>query len=135
MKPLPADRRKDYRYVVTAADTATFHGETVHEVCSTFVLAREIEWTTRQFMGSLCDHDEEGVGTQLTIEHKSPAFVGEAIIFTADIEALNGNELICTYQARVADRLIATGKTGQKILKKDKISRIFDPQKPQGKPS
>jgi fluoroacetyl-CoA thioesterase len=116
---------KTTSYTVQAGDVAAFNGEIVHHVCSTFVLAREIEWTTRQFVLEIREDDEEGIGTHVSIEHKSPAFVGEAIIFTARIEQLTGNELICTYEARVGDRLIAIGKTGQKILKKEKLKKIF----------
>lgn len=116
-------------YRVREEDVAAFNGEVVHAVCSTFVLAREIEWTTRQFVLQIRDDDEEGIGTHVSIDHKSPAFVGEDIIFTARIVTLDQGELICSYDARVGDRLIATGKTGQKILKREKIARIFDPKR------
>jgi len=114
-----------YKHTVQQTDVAAFHGEVVHSVCATFALARDIEWTTRQFVLALCDDDEEGIGTFLSIDHQRPAFVGEQIVFTARMEQLQGHELICSYQAHVGERLIATGKTGQKILKREKIERIF----------
>ena len=120
----PGDK-KEYRKVVEEIDVAVFHDETVHPVCSTFSLARDIEWTTRQFVLEMRDGDEEGIGTFLSIEHKAPAFVGDEILFTGRIEKLQGNELICSFEAYVGTRLIATGKTGQKILKREKISKIF----------
>jgi fluoroacetyl-CoA thioesterase len=117
--------RKQHKKVIQAQDVAAFHGEIVHPVCSTFTLAREIEWTTRQFVLEMKDEDEEGVGTYLTIEHKNPAFVGEEIVFTGKIEQINGHELICSVDAYVGLRLIAIAKTGQKILKKEKIAKLF----------
>lgn len=114
-----------FRRVVTSGDLAAFGGEVVHPVCATFALARDIEWTSRQFVLQLRADDEEGIGTMLTINHAGPAFVGEEIVFTARIEEIKGNELICTYEARVGSRLIAYGKTGQKVLKKEKINSIF----------
>lgn len=120
-----AGDRKQYTKTVEAADVAAFHGEIVHPVCSTFALARDIEWTTRQFVLDMRDDDEEGIGTFLSIEHKAPAFVGETIVFTGTIEQINGHELICSFDARVGERLIAVGKTGQKILKREKIRRLF----------
>src|SRR6187402_2844103 len=120
----PGDQ-KDYRHVVQPGDVAAFQGEVVHSVCSTFALARDIEWTSRQFVLAMREDDEEGIGTFLSIDHKSPAFVGEEIVFTAYIDQLTGNELICTYEAKVGERLIANGKTGQKILKREKIEKIF----------
>jgi fluoroacetyl-CoA thioesterase len=109
-------------------DVASFNEEIVHPVCATFALAREIEWTTRQFVLDMIEADEEGIGTSLSIDHKSPAFVGEEIIFTAKIDQLNNHELICSYEAKVNDRTIAIGKTGQKILKREKINAIFSPK-------
>jgi predicted thioesterase len=122
---------KIYRKTVTQQDVAAFHGEIVHPVCSTFVLAREIEWTTRQFVLDMKDEGEEGIGTFITIDHKSPAFIGEEIVFTGRVEAINGHELICTFEAYVGTRLIASGRTGQKILKKEKLNSLFNKINPQ----
>ena len=116
---------KQTTYVVKENDVASFLGKVVHPVCSTFTLAREIEWSTRQFVLEMREDDEEGIGTSITIDHRSPAFIGEEIIFTASFDEVNGHELICTYEAKVNDRIIATGNTGQKILKRDKIAKIF----------
>lgn len=117
---------KQYQFVVQQNDVAAFHGTVVHSVCSTFTLAREIEWTTRQFVLDMRDDDEEGVGTFLSIDHRSPAFVGDQVVIVAVVESITGNELICTYEAKVGSRLIAMGKTGQKILKKTRINEIFN---------
>jgi len=120
----PGDR-KSFSRKVQPDDIAAFNGEVVHPVCATFALARDIEWTTRQFVLDMRDDHEEGIGTFLSIDHKSPAFVGETIVFEAWIDQLNGNELTCFYEAHVDDRLIAIGKTGQKILKRDTLDRLF----------
>jgi predicted thioesterase len=69
--------------------------------------------------------DEEGVGTMLSINHRTPAFVGEEMSFTATVEKIERNELICTINAAVGERIIATGQTGQKMLKKNKLSELF----------
>ncbi|HRJ28216.1 MAG TPA: hypothetical protein PLV21_15780 [Cyclobacteriaceae bacterium] len=116
---------KTYTHTVTTKDVAAFHGEVVHQVCSTFALARDIEWTTRQFVLEMRDADEEGIGTFLSIEHKAPAFVDETLFIEAAIENINGHELICSYIARVEDRIIAIGKTGQKILKREKLKQLL----------
>ena len=116
---------KQTRYLVKDADVASFLGKVVHPVCATYTLAREIEWATRQFVLDMREESEEGIGTSLSIDHQGPAFVGEEIVITAWVEDINGHELICRYEAKVNDRLIAIGKTGQKILKRDKIAQIF----------
>lgn len=120
----PGDK-KEYRRIVQQTDEACFHNETIHHVYATFSLARDAEWTSRQFVLEMKDADEEGIGTFLTVEHKSPAFVGEEVIFTAWVDHIQGNELTCFFEARVESRLIAMGRTGQKILRKEKLERIF----------
>ncbi|MBX2946032.1 MAG: hypothetical protein KF725_09375 [Cyclobacteriaceae bacterium] len=116
---------KTYTHTVTPNDVAAFHGEIVHPVCSTFALARDIEWSTRQFVLEMRDDDEEGIGTFLSIEHKAPAFVGETVNIEAAVENITGHELICSYIARVGNRVIAVGKTGQKILKREKLNQLL----------
>lgn len=116
---------RQYRTVVKPQDVAGFHGSLVHNVCSTFALARDVEWTTRQFALEMKDDYEEGVGTYLEISHENPAFVGEEIVFIGMFENFSGGELVCSFEARVGDRLIARGKTGQKILTLEKIRSIF----------
>ncbi len=120
----PGDQ-KVYTKTVNEADQATFHSEVLHAVCSTFALARDFEWSSRLFFIEMKEEDEEGVGTFLSIDHKSPAFVGEEIKIVATVEKMEGNELICSIEVTCADRLIATGKTGQKMLKKDRLKQLF----------
>lgn len=116
---------KEYATVVKPEDVAAFHGKVVHQVCSTFALARDAEWTTRLFVLDMKEDHEEAVGTLLEIRHVGPAFVGERITFTGVFEGLSNMELVCSFVARVGDRIIARGKTGQKILKLEKIRSIF----------
>ena len=124
--------KKVYRKRVTESDQAIFHGEVLHPVCSTFALARDMEWSSRLFFLEMKEADEEGVGTMLKIEHASPAFVGEELEISATVEKIDGRELICAIDVTVGDRLIARGKTGQKMLKKEKLVEIFS-QKPKAK--
>jgi fluoroacetyl-CoA thioesterase len=116
---------KEHRMRVSSADVAAFKGKVVHEVCSTFALTREVEWTTRQFVLEMKEDDEEGIGTFVTLNHKGPAFVGEEINLQGMVDEINDHELICSYEARVGERLVADGKTGQKIFKKEKLAQLF----------
>ena len=101
---------KTHQFKVEEADLATFNGEVLHAVCSTYKLGQEMEWSSRLFMLDIIDEDEEGVGTMIHIEHKSPAFTGE---------------LICSITVVSGDRLIATGKTAQRLLKKNRLKELF----------
>jgi fluoroacetyl-CoA thioesterase len=118
--------RKTFSKIVNDADTANFDSGQVHPVYATFALGRDAEWCCRLFVLEMKEEDEEGIGTFLTIEHQSPSLVNNQVIFTATVEHLSKNEIICSYEAKVGERLIAFGKQGQKILKKEKINQIFN---------
>lgn len=116
----------EHTYTVKAADVATFESGLVHEVCSTFALGREMEWASRLFVLKMREEHEEGIGTRLEIEHLSPALVGDQLLIRAEMEALNGNELLCSIAVTTnSGRLVAKGRTGQKIIDRKKIAAIF----------
>lgn len=115
-----------YSKIVSRDEMAAFESGIVHEVYSTFCLAKDAEWSTRLFVLDMKEADEEGIGTFIEIYHRSPAAVGSKVDFTAVVESINGHEVICSFTAKVGDRLIAEGRTGQKILKKEKVNRMME---------
>ncbi|MEL6535164.1 MAG: hypothetical protein AAFQ98_07135 [Bacteroidota bacterium] len=117
--------QKVYESTVQESDTATFHGAQVHPVCATFALARDMEYAGRLFVLEMTEPDEEGIGTYLTIDHRSPALIGETLSVTATLKSQEAHEVICYIAVRVGERLIATGETGQKILKRKKLDSLF----------
>ncbi len=112
--------------VVQAADLAHFEQDKVHEVYGTFALGRDAEWCCRLFVKEMKEAHEEGIGTYLHVIHQSPALLGQEVHFEATIIKLERNEIICTYIARVGDRVIATGEQGQKIISKEKLAKLFE---------
>ena len=117
--------KKTFERLVRAEDTAAFDSGTVHPVYATFALTRDAEWSSRLFVLDMKEDTEEGIGTFVEVKHLSPAFVGQKVIFEAVIEELKGNEVNCLFIAKVEDRVIASGRTGQKILPKEKIEKLF----------
>jgi fluoroacetyl-CoA thioesterase len=120
---------RHFKKEVTEADFARFDGRLVHAVCSTFALAQAVEWTSRLFTLDEKDDDEEGIGTYLRIEHLQPALLGECILIEAELMQITRHELICRFQAKVGERAIAKGETGQKILKKEKLAKLLNPKR------
>ncbi|PIQ48969.1 MAG: hypothetical protein COW03_07375 [Cytophagales bacterium CG12_big_fil_rev_8_21_14_0_65_40_12] len=116
---------KSHSYHVKAEDFAIFDAGTVHEVVSTFALAREMEWATRLFALEMREEDEEGIGTFVEIKHLSPAVQGAELTITAQLIEIRKNEIICEVLVKQSDRLVASGRTGQKILKREKLKQIF----------
>ena len=111
---------------VVKEDFAAFNGQIVHQVYSTFALGRDAEWACRQFVLEMKESHEEGIGTFLNIQHVSPAKQGELVVFEVKIKRILRNEIICMFQAKVGDRLVATGEQGQKVLAKDRINKLFN---------
>ena len=120
----PGDQ-KLYSTTVSATDVAAFHGEVVHAVCSTYAIARDMEWSSRLFVLELKEPDEEGVGTFVHVNHHAPAIVGQPLDFLATVDFIKGNEIVCNIEVRQAGNLVASGKTGQKVLKKEKLKSLF----------
>jgi len=116
---------KIYSKVVQPHEKAQFDSGVVHDVYSTFYLAKDAEWSTRLFVLEMKESDEEGIGTFIHIEHLAPALIGSMINFNARLEEVNGNEVICSFEATCGNRIIARGRTGQKILKKEKLEKIM----------
>lgn len=117
---------KTFSKVVLENEIAAFESGTVHEVYSTFAIAKDAEWSGRLFVLEMKDDDEEGIGTRISVEHKSPAFVGDEIEFTATyIEMTDRGEIVTNFEAHCKSRLIAKGMQGQRILKKDNIVDAF----------
>jgi predicted thioesterase len=117
---------KTYTYTATEADTARFESGEVHAVYSTFALARDAEWAGRLFVLEMKEADEEGIGTGITVNHRSPALLGQEVVFTATLAEVNKNEVVVDYVAKAGDRIVADGKTWQKILKREKLDRLFE---------
>ena len=118
--------KKNHNFQVKAQDVAHFEEQAVHDVCATFTLAREIEWASRLFVLEMLEEGEEGIGTHLNIKHLSPALLGDEVDIIAEYTGVEEREIICKYEVKVGDRLVAKGTSGQKILQKKKIAKIFD---------
>jgi len=117
--------RKKHSFIVRNTDLAEFASQQVHPVCSTFTLAREMEWASRLFVLDMIEEDEEGIGTSLVIRHLSPALEGEKVEIVAELKTIHSNEIHCNIEVFVNNRAIATGETGQKILKRTKIASLL----------
>lgn len=124
--PFQAGDTKQLHFLVTEEKLARFETGVVHEVYGTFALGQDAEWTCRQFVLAMKEEGEEGIGTFLTIDHVSPALLGAEVVITALLEEVNDREVICTYEAHHKDRLIAKGRTGQKILIKARFDAYLN---------
>ena len=126
INPFSIGDTKTFTHKVVDGDAARFESDEVHNVYSTFALSRDAEWSGRLFVLEMKEAGEEGIGTGITVTHHAPALMGQEVVFTATLAEVNKNEVVVDYTAHVGDRLIGSGKTWQKILKKEKLDRLFD---------
>ncbi|MDQ3394154.1 MAG: hypothetical protein M3512_08590 [Bacteroidota bacterium] len=117
--------RKIYKKIVLPEDIAAFPEQVVHEVYATFSLARDMEWCSRLFVLDLIKEDEEGIGTELHVKHLHPAIIGEEVVIEATVISFVENALLCEIVVKVGERIVATGETGQKIIKKEKLKELL----------
>lgn len=118
--------KKYFERTIRKLDSASFEGDMVHPVYATFAITRDAEWCSRLFVLEMKDETEEGIGTFANVNHLSPALIGETVLYEATLEEVKGHAVTCSFKATIGKRLIAEGKTGQKILKKEKIEKLFD---------
>ena len=118
--------KKYFERLVRQEDVAAFESGTVHQLYATFAIARDAEWSSRLFVLEMKEENEEGIGTFVNVKHLSPCLIDETVLFEATIDELKGNEVNCSFTAKVGERLIAEGSTGQKILLKEKIEKIVE---------
>ncbi|MFT6054198.1 MAG: putative thioesterase [Roseivirga sp.] len=116
---------KTHRYKVREEDFASFESVIVHSVVSTFALGREMEWASRLFAIEMREKEEEGIGTFLEIRHLSPAIKGADLIIKAKLTGIVNNEIVCEVEVLQGERIIANGRTGQKMVKTTKLMQIF----------
>ncbi|MCW5908691.1 MAG: hypothetical protein KIS94_12585 [Chitinophagales bacterium] len=127
MKPVfKIGDKKQFTRTVREEDTAAFDSGEVHPVYATFALTRDAEWSSRLFVLDMKEPHEEGIGTFVNVRHVSPAFVGQQVVFEAVIDELKDNEINCSFTAKADGRLVAEGRTGQKILPKERIEKLFE---------
>ena len=113
---------KTYELIVSKDNIATFDSGNVHKVLSTFSIGKYAEWVCRLFAIDMKEEDEEGIGTYLEIFHKSPALLGDLVIFTSIFDKVAGESVYCDFTVETSGRLVAKGRTEQKIMKKEKIN-------------
>ena len=124
----PGDK-KLYEKVVSPDDLAVFHDQLVHEVYSTFALARDMEWASRLLLLDILKEEEEGIGTELQVKHLAPVFLGQKIKIMAIVKNFNNKILDCEVTVNCGSKIIATGFTQQKIMNKSRLAEIFRTKK------
>jgi len=126
MKPgLMPGLQKEVTFTVAPDMCPAFDGEVVHQVCSTWMIVQYMELAGRMVLVDFLEPNEEGVGSHASCDHMGPAQVGAAVRVVATAADVNERELVCDCAAFRGEKMIAMGKTVQKIFPKDVLERIL----------
>ncbi len=102
-----------------------FEGKIIHRVCSTWDLAHQFELAARKVLVPHLEKDEEGIGSRVSIDHCSPALLGSIVVVTATVIKTGETEVVCSIEAKVGARLVATGEQIQRVFPVKTIERIL----------
>ena len=103
-----------------------FDGVVVHRVYSTWSLGHQMEVAARRILVPYLEAHEEGMGTQLSVDHLSPAPVGCCVRVVAEATEVTEDRLVCRVRAYDGDRLVARGSQVQRVLPKSVIQGIIE---------
>jgi fluoroacetyl-CoA thioesterase len=116
---------EEVSFVVTEEMCPSFDGRIVHRVCATWTLVHYMELAGRRILMRFLAPHEEGVGSHVSCDHLGPAQVGASVRVVASVTGATQQELICEVKAWRDDRLIATGRTGQKVFPREVLERLL----------
>lgn len=126
MKPgLVPGIQADVTFEVAEDMCPDFEGKVVHHVCATWTLVHFMEVAGRKVLIDFLEPDEEGVGSHASCDHIGPASVGRSVRVVATVAAADERELVCDAAAFCGDRLIASGKTVQRIFPRATLARLL----------
>lgn len=117
--------QKEVSYVVTPEMCPVFDGEVVHQVCSTWEIVHYMELAGRMVLLDFLEPHEEGVGSHASCDHMGPAPVGSTVRVVATATDVSDRELACDCVAFRGDRMVAAGKTVQKVFPREVLERIL----------
>ena len=102
-----------------------FGGVVVHRVCATWTLVQYMEAAGRMVLVDFLEPGEEGVGSHVSCDHLGPAPVGREVRVIATAADVSDRELVCDTVAFCGERMIASGKTVQKVFPREMLSKVL----------
>jgi predicted thioesterase len=115
---------------VTEDMCPAFDGVVVHHVYSTWSMAHHMELAARKVLAPHLESHEEGIGSQLSIEHIAPTPVGRKVRVVATAVELGATTLVCdviAYHVRRDDeKIVGRARQTQRILPREKLESLIE---------
>lgn len=110
---------------VTPDMHASFEGEVVHPVYSTVQMVYHMEWASRQIILPFLEEEEEGMGAEVKVMHRSPARTGTRLSITATVTRMNEKGIWTEIMIRrkETDSIVGEGEVRQVVLLKQTIAK------------
>ena len=126
MKPtMKVGNTTKHTFTVTESMQPVFEGKVVHRVCSTWDLAHQFELVSRHALVPHLETGEEGIGSRVSIDHKSPATLGSEVQLIATVTKTTDSMVACSIEAKIGNRMIASGDQIQRVFPKNTIDQII----------
>jgi predicted thioesterase len=117
--------KAEVTFAVTPDMCPAFDGVVVHRVCSTWSIVQYMEVAGRRVLVPFLEPGEEGVGSHVSCDHLAPAPVDAVVRVQATAASVTDRELVCDTAAYLGTRLIATGRTVQKVFPRPVLERLL----------
>ena len=98
----------------------------LHQVYSTYWMAKHIELVSRKLILPFLEPDEEGIGFELSVKHIAAALPGMRVDLIADYERTDRNRIYasCDVFNELGDK-IGEGTTTQVVMRRDHLLENF----------
>ncbi len=126
MKPgLVPGVQREVSFVVREDMCPAFDGVVVHRVCATWTLVHYMEVAGRLVLVDFLEPHEEGVGSHASCDHMGPARVSATVRVIATATDATDRELVCDVAAFCGEKMIAVGRTVQKVFPREVLRRLL----------
>ena len=120
---------RELMFVVTEEMCPAFGGVVVHRCCSTWTVAHQFELAARMVLAAFLEDHEEGIGSHVSVDHKAPCPVGRTVRVRAELTEVSGGRhprVTCDVSAYDGDRLLATGRQVQVVMRKNHLKEYIE---------
>jgi len=111
---------------VTEDMCPAFGGVIIHRCYSTWSVAHHMELAARMVLVDYLDPDEEGIGAHVSVDHLAPCTIGKTVRVTAELVEASDRRAVCQMRVHDGDRLLATGRQVQVVMKKEALRRLLE---------
>lgn len=121
---------REFTITVTEDMCPVFDGVIVHRCYSSWSVAHHFELAARMVLADFLEDDEEGIGSNVSIDHLAPCPVGRTVRVQAELTEIQRDarnpRVICEVTAFDGDRVLARGTQVQVVMNKEHLKNYIE---------